>query len=189
MDANMIQRYYISSYVFYCRYMGTIYFCTLGNHLLVEIWYRPTEQWLLKYYYCWVSSLSFALKMTLNGHIPYVANNIVQVYFPSKTLLNCDFDTGSTPVYVPIVVLLVIAIAAITASAGVALACRLRQKRSKEQKTVGNVYCTKVMLRTNGQYSHDGPIRESVVEDGVTLGSGDEESELEEKKNSQAVDV
>jgi len=126
--------------------------------------------------------------MTLYSHIPYVANNIVQVYFPSNTLLNCDFDTGSTPVYVPIVVLLLIA-AAIAATTGTALACRSRRKRWNEQKTVVNVYGTKVMLRTNGHNSHDGPNCESVVEDGVTLESGDEEPELEEKKNSPAVDV
>lgn len=139
--------------------------------------------------YCECPSLGFAMNyevhMYLDGSVPCIASNVWHMYFSEETYLTVNSDPGSTAtvaasVSVPLVVLL-LGIIAITI-VGLVL--------WRYQKTVGKRYGAKVTVRTNGHYAHDGGNdRESVVEHNVPLGSEDEGFEIEEKKNSPAVDV
>lgn len=130
--------------------------------------------------------------MYLDGNVPCIASNVWHIYFSEEAYITVNFDPGSTAtVAVTLAVLLLVtifAVAIVVGVVGLLLQKGRRNRRDQKTVTVGIEYVTNVPLRTNGYPTHDGVDRDSFLEDGVRLGSGDE-SEMEGTKNSQAVDI
>lgn len=129
--------------------------------------------------------------MYLDGNVPCIASNVWHIYFSEEAYITVNFDPGSTAavaVSVSLAVLLLVTIITVAIVVGLLLQQGRRNRRDQKTVTVGSEYVTNVPLRTNGYSTHDGIDRDSYLEDGVRLGSGDE-SETEGTKNSQAVDI